>query len=85
MTSGIDNKANMYVNIHEAMTSSYKMKQGARETNNHLLGGRSKVIIAALKLTDEEHLIFSPKLYGHIQTHNQILWLNDPSQQKEIQ
>ena len=35
-TSGIDNKANAWVNMHDSLAILYKMKQGKSESNNHL-------------------------------------------------
>ena len=60
-TSGIDDKANMYVNIHDAMSTLYKMRQGSQESNNHYLA-RFKANVTAVKFTSGDHVFFSPKL-----------------------
>jgi len=60
-TSGIDDKANIYVNMHDAMSTLYKMRQGNQETNDHYLA-RFKANVTAVKLTGGIHVFFSPKL-----------------------
>ena len=60
-TSGIDDKANVYVNMHDAMSTLYKMRQGGQETNDHFLT-RFKANVTAVKLTGGNHIFFSPKL-----------------------
>ena len=60
-TSCIDDKANVYVNIHNAMSTLYKMRQGSQESNDHYLA-RFKANITAVKLTGGDHVFFSPKL-----------------------
>ena len=62
-TSGIDDKANIYVNMHDAMSMLYKMRQGTQETNDHFLA-RFKANVTAVKLTGGGHVFFSPKLVG---------------------
>ena len=62
-TSGIDDKANIYVNMHDAMSMLYKMRQGTQETNDHFLA-RFKANVTAVKLTGGGHIFFSPKLVG---------------------
>ena len=49
-TSGIDDKANVYVNMHDAMCTLYKMRQGLQESNDHFLA-RFKANVTAVKLT----------------------------------
>ena len=61
VTSGMDDKANMYVNMHDAMSTLYKMRQGAQETNNHFLA-RFKANVTAVTLTGDNHIFFSPEL-----------------------
>ena len=60
-TSGIDDKANVYVNMHDAMSTSYKMRQGSQESNDHFLA-QFKANVTAVKLTGGDHVFFSPQL-----------------------
>ena len=60
-TSEIDDKANMYVNMHDAMSTLYKMRQGSQESNDHFLA-RFKANVTTVKLTGGDHVFFSPKL-----------------------
>ena len=60
-TPGIDDKANVYVNMHDAMSILYNMRQGSQESNNHYLA-HFKANITAVKLTGGYHVFFSPKL-----------------------
>ena len=60
-TSGIDDKANVYVNMHDALSILYKMRQGLQESNDHYLA-RFKANVTAVKLTGGDHVFFSPKL-----------------------
>ena len=60
-TSGIDDKANVYVNMHDAMSTLYKMRQGSQESNDHFLAW-FKTNVTAVKLTGGDHVFFSPKL-----------------------
>ena len=60
-TSGIDDKANVYVNMHDAMSTLYKMRQGSQESNNHYLA-RFKANVTAIKLSGGDHVFFSQKL-----------------------
>ena len=54
-------KPNVYVNMHDAMSTIYKIRQGNQQSNDHLLS-RFKANITAVKLTDGNHVFFSPKL-----------------------
>ena len=60
-TSGIDDKANVYKNMHDAMPTLNKMRQGNQETNNNFLY-HFKAIVTTVKLTGGNHIFFSPKL-----------------------
>ena len=60
-TSGINDKANVYVNMHDAMSTLHKMRQGFQESDNHYLA-RLKANVTVVKLTGGDHIFFSPKL-----------------------
>ena len=60
-TSDIDDKAKVYVNMHNAMVTLYKMRQGSQESNDHYLA-RFKANVAAFKLTGGDHVFFSSKI-----------------------
>ena len=62
-TSGIDDRSNTYVSMHDAISTLYRMKQGAQETNDHYLA-RFKTNINAVELAGGAHLFFSPELAG---------------------
>ena len=62
-TSGIDNKANAWVNMHDALAILYKMKQGPSESNDHYLE-RFKSNITAVELTHGSQVFYSPGLTG---------------------
>ena len=62
-TSGIDDKANAYVSMHDAISQLYKMKQGSPESNDNYLA-RFKTNIAAVELTGGKHIFASPIISG---------------------
>ncbi len=62
-TSGIDDRSNTYVSMHDAISTLYRMKQGAQETNDHYLA-RFKTNVNAVELAGGAHLFFSPELAG---------------------
>ena len=63
-TVGIDDKANSRMNMHRAIMSLYKMKQGTHETNDHFLD-RFQSNITALELAGGAHLFVSPTITGN--------------------
>ena len=62
-TSGIDDKANAYVSMHDAISQLYRMKQGSQEANDNYLA-RFKTNIAAVELTGGKHIFASPIISG---------------------
>ena len=60
-TSGINNKSNSYVAMHNTISTLYCMKQGAQEANGHYLS-RFKSNVSAVALTGGEHIFLSPVL-----------------------
>jgi len=66
-TSGIDDRSNTYVSMHEAIANLYRMKQAAQETNDHYLA-RFRTNINAVELAGGAHLFFSPELAGYDET-----------------
>ena len=60
-TSGIDDKVNMYVNMHNAMATLYNMRQDSQESNDQYLA-YSKARENAVKLTGGNHVFLSLKL-----------------------
>ena len=57
-TSGIDDKANTYVSMHDIILQLYRMKQGNQESNDNYLA-RFKTNVAAVKLTGGKHIFAS--------------------------
>ena len=73
-TAGIDDKANPFVTIHNAMSALYKMRQGNNESNDRYLE-RFKANVLATELTYGSHVFYSPELSGkerHLSTHQEI-------------
>ena len=62
-TSGIDDKVNPYVSMHDAISQLYRMKQGNQESNNSYLAC-FKTNVAAIKLTGGKHIFASPTISG---------------------
>ena len=62
-TSGIDNKSNAYVSMHDAISQLYQTKQGNQESNDNYLA-RFKTNIAAVELTGVKHVFPSPTISG---------------------
>ena len=62
-TSGIDDKANAYISMHDAISQLYRMKQGSQESNDKYLS-RFKTNIAAVELTGGKHIFASPIISG---------------------
>ena len=60
-TSGIDDRENAYVSMHNALVNLYHMKQGAQETNDHYVAW-FKTNVNAVELTGGGHLFVSQLL-----------------------
>ena len=76
-TSGIDDRSNTYVSMHDAIYTLYRMKQGAQETNDHYLA-RFKTNVNAVELAGGAHIFFSPELAGADET------MTDEEKESEI-
>ena len=63
--------------MHDAISTLYRMKQGAQETNDHYLA-RFKTNINAVELAGGAHLFFSPELAGADET------ITDEEKESEI-
>ena len=61
--SGIDDKANAYISMHDAISQLYRMKQGSQEANDNYLA-RFKTNVAAVELTGGKHIFASPIISG---------------------
>ena len=66
-TSGIDDKANTYVSMHDAISQLYRMKQGSQESNDNYLS-RFKTNVAAVELSGRKH-IFASSIISGIPVH----------------
>ena len=66
-TSGIDDKANAYVSMHDAISQLYRMKQGSQESNDNYLS-RFKTNVSAVELTGGKH-IFASSIISGIPVH----------------
>ena len=64
-TSGIDDRSNTYVSMHDAISTLYCMKQGAQETNDHYLA-RFKTNVNAVELAGGAHLFFHRNLQAQM-------------------
>ena len=62
-TSGIDDKANAYVSMHDVISQLYRMKQGSQKANDNYLV-RFKTNVAAVELTGGRHIFASPIISG---------------------
>ena len=73
--SGIDDKVNSHLTLHEAVAALYKMKQGQSESNEHYLE-RFKANINTVELAKGDHIFSSDELllraYGDKPTDRQI-------------
>ena len=58
-TSGINDKANAYVSMHDAISQLYRMKQDSQESNENYLA-RFKTNVAAVELTEGKHIFALP-------------------------
>ena len=61
--SDIDDKANAYVSMHDAISQLYRIKQEKQESNNNYLA-RFKTNVAAVELTGGQHIFVSPTISG---------------------
>ena len=59
--SGIDDKVNPYLTLHEAISTLYKMKQGQTESNEHYLE-RFKANVNTVELAKGDHIFCSDEL-----------------------
>ena len=62
-TAGIDDKANPYVSLHNALGTLYKMNQGEHEPNDRYLE-RFKTNVIATELTYGSHIFYSAEIAG---------------------
>ena len=60
-SSGIDNKMNPYITLHEAMANVYRMKQGADESNDAYLE-RFNMIVCTAEMVGGKNLFYSEKI-----------------------
>ena len=62
-TSGINDKANVYVSMLDTISQLYRMKQGSQESNDNYLA-RFKTNVAAVELTGGKHIFALPIISG---------------------
>ena len=62
-TSGIDDNANAYVSLHDAISQLYRMKQGSQESNDNYLT-RFKTNVVAVEPTGGKHIFALPTISG---------------------
>ena len=62
-TSGIDDKANTYVSMHDIILQLYRMKQGNQESNDNFLA-RFKTNTVVVDLTGGINIFASPTISG---------------------
>ena len=63
-TAGVNSKGNPRMNMQDAITALYHMRQGPHESNKHCMD-RFKSNITAIELTKGDHIFFSSGLTGN--------------------
>ena len=83
-TSGVDSKANGWMNMQDAIAALYRMKQGPSESNEHYME-RFKANITAIELTKGDHIFYSPGMTGKERgDHNKESILEEEERNKAL-